>query len=209
MDLRHLVGMSLGDYQIKRLLGSGGMGSVFLGWHRHMQLPFAVKVLFPEQANNEQFLERFFHEASLGARLRHENAVGVHYAGIAEVELAAWNVPARLAYLAMEYVEGRSAREALKETDAGRLEPAVAAEIVAQALRGLSAAHDMGLIHRDIKPDNLMIARDGRVKIADFGLARMLGDAGLTQTGQILGTPSYMSLEQWRGDEDIDARTDI
>ncbi|MGE3852674.1 MAG: serine/threonine protein kinase, partial [Planctomycetota bacterium] len=202
MNLDRLVGTTVGDYTLKRLLGQGGMGAVFLGWHVHMQLPYAVKVLRPDMTG-ESFLERFFLEARLGAQLKHENIVGMHYAGVAQLD------GSTMPYLAMEYVEGESVRTAVKQAG-GKLSPLASANVMSQALRGLGYAHRQKMIHRDIKPDNLMINRAGVVKIADFGLARSVGgESGLTLSGQVLGTPAYMSLEQWRSDKDIDGRTDI
>lgn len=209
MDLQNLVGQTVGDYHLKRLLGKGGMGAVFLAWHRHMNLPFAVKVLRPDFALNAQYLRRFFHEAHLGARLRHDNIVSIYNAGQAEIP-AAPGVAMLVPYLAMEHIVGQSLRSAVKEAG-GKLGVDIAVEIISQALRGLAFAHSRGMVHRDIKPDNLMISSLGIVKITDFGLARHIGvgTADITITGQVLGTPTYMSLEQWRAEPTIDGRTDI
>ncbi|MGE0431546.1 MAG: serine/threonine protein kinase [Planctomycetota bacterium] len=208
MDLTLLVGTQIGDYHLKKLLGRGGMGAVFLGWHMHMQLPFAVKVLRPDLADNERYLKRFFHEAHQGARLKHENIVTIHNAGLADVNVA--GAPPQLPFLAMEYVEGKDIYKVMKGQPKRRLQPSHAVEVVMQALRGLSYAHGEGMIHRDIKPENLLLTPANVVRIADFGLARGLdGPADPLEHGSVMGTPEYMPIEQWQAREDIDHRVDI
>ena len=197
-SMKELVGSIIGEYQLKRLLGKGGMGAVFLAWHVHMKLPYALKVLLPELSNNEHYLERFFREARQAAQLKHPNVVSVQTAG----------KDGGYAYMAMDYVEGSSLKTTLAKAPYKRLGAEVAVELIIQALRGVGAAHKLGMIHRDIKPDNIMLSTKGEVKVADFGLARHIEDVSLTKSGQVLGTPAFMSYEQWEC-QDLDPRTDI
>jgi predicted Ser/Thr protein kinase len=187
----------LGMYRVTRLLGKGGMGAVYEGFDDSLNRKVALKVLSPELASQKEFVERFLTEARAVAQLSNANIVQIFYAGS----------DGDTHFYAMEYVEGRSLQD---EVDAaGPLSQTEAAECIMQSARGLAAAAEKGIIHRDIKPGNLMRAKDGTVKVADFGLAKHLGgEQRLTQTGAIMGSPYYMSPEQAVG-QDLDSRTDM
>ena len=185
----------LGDkYEVQGVLGQGGMGVVYRCIQKVIDRPVAVKVLHAEQLSNE-FIERFKQEARLASQLLHTNVVVVFDFGFVK----------RAPYIAFELVEGPSVRELLKK---GIPPPELALDIISQACDGLTAAHAKGIVHRDLKPENLLIAKDGTLKIADFGIAKDQGREGLTQTGVLMGTPSYMSPEQGR-DSKVGPGTDI
>lgn len=190
----------LGKYLLKTKLGQGGMGTVYLAIDTRLKRNVALKVLPKEMASDEAAVKRFLREARVAARLNHPNVVAVY-----DVDRQRG-----FCFLVMELVDGRTASELLRE---GPLSWTEATRLVADACRGLVAAHEAGLVHRDIKPSNIMRTNDGLVKLADFGLAKVMDDPGpaknpLTQSGTILGTPHYMSPEQCRG-EPVDARSDL
>jgi serine/threonine-protein kinase len=189
---------SLGPYALETEVGRGGMGVVFRGRDEALQRQVAVKLLRPE-LNTEQARARFVREAQAMARVRHDHVVGVH---------AVADPPDGLPYFVMEYLAGETLAARLREQRV--LPPRAAAELAAQAADGLAAAHAAGLVHRDVKPGNILLdPGTGRAKIGDFGLARLGAvPSGLTQEGMLLGTPFYMSPEQARGEEP-DARTDV
>ena len=186
---------TLGKYEIRRELGRGGAGVVYEGWDPDLARTVALKtVRLPpvEDEETTQTLSRFRQEAQAAARLSHPNIVQVYdYGRIGE-----------LSFIAMEFIEGGS----LKQLTGQALAPAEAVRLVRQVLAGLAASHALGVVHRDIKPDNIMLRGD-QAKIADFGIARITSSQ-LTQDGTVLGTPAYMSPEQFRG-ETVDLRTDI
>ncbi|QDV35169.1 protein kinase domain-containing protein [Tautonia plasticadhaerens] len=188
----------LGRYDVLRVVGRGGMGVVFQAVDRSLDRPVAIKILAPALAATGAARRRFAREAKAAAAVVHEHVVTIH---------AVDATPRGIPYLVMEYVDGRSA-QALVDGDRAP-ELAEILRIGSQAARGLAAAHAQGLIHRDIKPANLLL-EDGveRVKLTDFGLARAVDDASMTQTGVVAGTPQYMSPEQARGDP-VDHRTDL
>ena len=192
-----------GRYLIDGVLGQGGMGSVYRAVQTSMQRPVAVKMLHPSLAVAPQFFERFKREAELASRLRHPNVITVFDFGRTDDGIV---------YFAMEMVDGQSLRQLVKAE--GPLSLRRAVNIIEQSARGLAHAHAMGCVHRDLKPHNLMIQDlEGReyVKVLDFGLVKALEadeDESLTTTGQILGTPQYMSPEQAGGDE-VDPRSDL
>src|SRR6266851_2569530 len=189
---------ALGSYRVLAELARGGMGIVLLAYDANLQRKVALKVLPPYRAD-EQARNRFVREAQAAAGIDHDN-VGPVYA----VANPADGPP----YLVMQYVEGLTLREQIKKE--GRLNPLGAAKMAAQVAEGLAAAHDAGLIHRDIKPGNIILDRaHGRAKIMDFGLVRLTYLPGTTQEGMLMGTPEYMSPEQVRDPEHLDARTDI
>ncbi|MGE0431878.1 MAG: serine/threonine-protein kinase [Planctomycetota bacterium] len=198
MSFDELVGKEIGEYQIETLVGKGGLGAVFRARHLILDQVFALKMLLPEVSAKENLRQRFFREARKAAQVRHPNVVGVVNAGKHEDYI----------YLVMEYVDGITLQDRLKIS--GKLSPDETATIIEQTLEGLQAAHDAGIIHRDIKPDNVMITQKGEVKIADFGLARDVDKRmdGITVAGQVMGTPPYMSPEQWDGKE-LGAETDM
>lgn len=190
---------TLGLYRIEAELGRGGMGLVFRGFDESLRRTVAIKVLRPELAG-PRARERLVREAQAAARFEHDHVVRVY---------AVVNPPDGLPYLVMEYLEGPTL--AVKIRARGYLTPAEAADAIAQAADGLAAAHAVGLVHRDVKPSNLLFdANSGRVKILDFGLVRSLdGASGVTQEGVLAGTPSYMSPEQVREPAAVDGRSDV
>jgi eukaryotic-like serine/threonine-protein kinase len=187
-----------GRYRLVRHLARGGMAEVYVAEDELLNRPVAVKVLFPELAQDEAFVERFRREARAAASLNHHNIVSVYDFGEDE---GSW-------YIVMEYVEGRNLRDIIRGE--GQMDPAKSAEVGAEVAAALAAAHAQGIIHRDVKPANVLIASDaGTVKVADFGIARAAGARqGLTMPGTVLGTATYLSPEQAQGAE-VDFRTDV
>ena len=185
-----------GRYEIGPLLGQGGMARVFKGSDRVLDRTVAIKVLSPQYADDDQFVSRFRREAQAAAGLNHPNIVGVYDTGD----------QGDVHFIVMEYIEGRTLRDVVRNE--GPLMPERAAEIVQAVARALSSAHQAGLVHRDIKPGNVMLTSDGEVKVMDFGIARTSTGDTLTQTAAVLGTASYLSPEQAQG-LTVDARSDI
>jgi serine/threonine protein kinase len=196
-------GARLGDYSIEEELGHGGMGIVYRAFDPSLKRRVAIKILRPERADATA-RRRLVREAQAAARFRHDNVVTVH---------AVVDPPDGLPYLVMEYVAGATLGELVRGSPGrrGGMPPRQAAELIAQIADGLAAAHQVGLVHRDIKPDNVMIEpASGRPKLMDFGLARGQGDLGhLTREDIVAGTPSYMSPEQARCEQDLDPRSDL
>ncbi|HWB00708.1 MAG TPA: serine/threonine-protein kinase, partial [Pirellulales bacterium] len=194
-------GFFLGNYRMLRLLGSGGMSSVFLAEHKHMRQLRAIKVLPKHRIDDSSYLERFYLEAQAAARLDHPNIV------------RAYDVAneGTTHYLVMEYVEGRDLQNTVKED--GPLPFATAAEYIRQGAEGLAHAHQANLIHRDIKPANLLVDTRGVVKVLDMGLARFTdaGKASLTvaHDENVLGTADYLPPEQAVNSHNVDSRADI
>jgi serine/threonine protein kinase len=186
----------IGPYTILRLLGEGAMGAVFLGQHDVLHTQHALKLLAPRLTYNAQARERFLREARHSARLDHPHIVRVFNADVAD------GVP----YIAMEYVKGRS----LKAAQPPPVPPHLAVRYAYQVALALGAAHHHGIIHRNVKPDNILLTDDDMVKLTDFGLVLALNstDAELTASGVSMGTPYFMSPEQW-ANEGVDHRTDI
>ena len=166
------------QYEILECLGRGGMGVVYKARQKSLDRIVAIKILPPERVGEAKFSERFAIEAATLAKLSHPNIVTVHDFGVAD----------GLFFIVMEYVDGVNLRDLLRE---GKLEPQQALAIVPPICDALQYAHDKGIVHRDIKPENLLLDRDGRLKIADFGIASLMGAAG-----EIAGTPPYMAPEQ-------------
>lgn len=192
---------ALHGFEVLSLVGQGGMGAVYKAIHLRLDRVVAIKVLPKElETSDPTFGERFLREARSLAKLQHPNLVVVHDFG--EVD--------GLYFIVMEYVEGANLRERLRD---GSLKPEAALKILPQICEGLRYAHGQGLVHRDIKPENILLGDDGRVRIADFGLARMVhpdaSDISLTGTEQALGTPHYMAPEQLRDPERVDHRADL
>jgi len=188
----------IAGYEIIRKLGTGAMGSVFLARQVSLDRTVALKILPKSMVRDKEFEERFIREARATAKLSHENIVHGIDAGRSGDVL----------YFAMEYVDGKSVRDIIRET--GRLEEKQAVDIGLQMARALEHAGRSGLIHRDIKPDNILIGPGGVAKLCDLGLAKAeKGDASLTQDGFVVGTPHYIAPEQARGEPDLDARVDI
>jgi serine/threonine protein kinase len=188
---------TLGGYEVQGVIGQGGMGVVLKAFEPALHRHVAIKVLAPALAGSATARRRFTREAQAAAAVCHDHVVTVH--GVHEVD--------GLPYLVMQYVPGESLQERLDRT--GPLEVAEVVRIGLQAASGLAAAHAQGLIHRDVKPANLLLEGGlARVKITDFGLARTADDVGLTQAGVVAGTPEYMAPEQARG-EQVDPRADL
>jgi serine/threonine-protein kinase len=188
----------LGKYEIAGILGKGAMGTVYDAHDPVIDRRVAIKTLeLPDAIDTEaqQELARFKREAKAAGRLTHPNIIGVFDYG----------ETAKLAYIVMEFVDGRSLKSLLDKNE--RFPPTETIRIIEELLAGLQFSHDRGVVHRDIKPGNVMLTRDGQVKIADFGIARV-ESSSMTQAGTIMGTPAYMSPEQFMG-QTVDARTDI
>lgn len=190
--------------EILELLGKGGMGAVYKARQRGLDRLVALKILPPEIGNDPAFAERFTREARALGRLNHPNIVSVYDFGRTS------EAAGGLYYFLMEYVEGANLRQAIRS---GGMSTKEALAIVPQICDALQFAHDEGIVHRDIKPENILIDKRGRVKIADFGLAKLLGadqtDHTLTGTNQVMGTLRYMAPEQMLGAKEIDHRADI
>ncbi|MFA5189220.1 MAG: SUMF1/EgtB/PvdO family nonheme iron enzyme [Verrucomicrobiia bacterium] len=204
--MRELIGQKLGDYEILSELGRGAMGIVYKARQYSLDRHVALKVLAPELARDEHYIERFKREAIIAATIVHPNIVTVYDAG-AHLDL---DTGERLHYFAMEYVEGETVQQRLVRQDCIPADEVAA--IGVRVAEGLASAWKKArIIHRDIKPSNIFLSRDGKVKIGDLGLARVVGDAqsSLTATGAIIGTAYYMSPEQARGEGDVDFRGDI
>ncbi|MDQ0376012.1 serine/threonine-protein kinase [Amycolatopsis thermophila] len=182
-------GLLAGRYRLRSRLGAGAMGVVWLALDERLERPVAVKQLWPGPAHSDEARERIMREGRIAARLRHPHAVTVH-------DVAEHN---GLPVLVMEYLPSRSLAAVVAEQ--GPLEPAAVARIGAQAASALAAAHAAGIVHRDVKPGNLLVGEDGTVKIADFGISRATGDVALTQAGVVAGTPAYLAPEIARGGE--------
>ncbi|MEO7000245.1 MAG: protein kinase [Ktedonobacterales bacterium] len=209
-----LIGQTLGYYRIESLLGVGGMGEVYRAVHVRLNRPAAIKVLHANQAADPTFQARFLREARAAAALSHPNIVDVFDFG----------EQGDASYMVMEYVPDGSLRTLLKQRSAGNgWSLGLGVNLVRQAADGLAYAHAHGMIHRDIKPDNLLLHRldpsevgrhdmsddEYRLKISDFGLARLVDEVSeLTATGMVMGTPAYMSPEQCQGGT-LDARSDL
>ncbi len=176
-----------GRYAVSARIAHGGMATVYLAMDTRLDREVALKVMHAELARDEDFVRRFIGEAKSVARLSHQNVVAVFDQGSDGPFL----------YLAMEYVPGRTLKELLR--DSGRFPPATALEIMSGVLDGLAAAHRSGIVHRDVKPENVLVTADGRLKVADFGLARALTAAGHTRTGLLIGTVAYVPPEQVEG----------
>ncbi|HEV2907357.1 MAG TPA: Stk1 family PASTA domain-containing Ser/Thr kinase [Actinomycetota bacterium] len=185
-----------GRYRIESAVGEGGMAKVFRGQDVVLGRTVAVKVLAPEYARDGRFVERFRREAQSAAALSHPNVVSVFDTGS----------DGPVHYIVMEFLEGRTLREVLAAD--GRLHPDRAAEIAESMCRALATAHHHGLVHRDVKPGNVMLTPSGEVKVMDFGIARVTTGEALTQTATVLGTASYFSPEQAKG-EGVDPRSDV
>jgi serine/threonine protein kinase len=185
-----------GRYRIEGDLGHGGMAAVYRARDAELDRPVAIKVLAEHLAGNPAFRDRFLREARLAARLSHPNVVQVFDAGEDEGR----------PFIVMEYVEGEPLADTLKRE--GRLAPAYVVDLALQVCGGLEHAHAAGLVHRDIKPGNLLVRGDGVVKVADFGIARAAETTKLTQIGSVLGTAAYLSPEQAAGEE-VTAAADI
>lgn len=192
-----LVGKKVGPATIKKEIGRGGMGAVFLGYQESLDRNVAIKVLLPEMVGDDTAIDRFQREALAIAKLKSPHIVQIFDFG--EYENNAF-------YISMEYLDGQTIDQYLKRNGSFPLEKAIS--VIMQTATGLSIAHDTGLIHRDIKPSNLILDNRGHVTITDFGLVRPQKKAHFTQSGVIVGSPHYMAPEQM-SDSHLDTRTDI
>jgi predicted Ser/Thr protein kinase len=187
-------------FEVLELLGQGGMGAVYKARQRSLDRLVAIKILPLEVGREPTFAERFTREARALARLSHPNIVAIHDFGQAD----------GLYYFIMEYVDGVSLRQLV---DKHELTPQQALALVPQICEALQFAHEEGIVHRDVKPENILIDKRGRVRIADFGLAKLLGYSGdaatLTRVEQVMGTPQYMAPEQMQRSHSVDHRADI
>ena len=188
------------ELEILEMVGRGGMGVVYKARQKRLDRLVALKILPPNVSRDAAFSERFTREAKALARLTHPNIVTVHDFGQAD----------GLFYFVMEFVDGMNLRQLL---DTGKMSPKEALAIVPQICDALQYAHDKGIVHRDIKPENILLAKDGAVKIADFGLAKLVGleakDLTITSARDVIGTPHYMAPEQIEHPQDVDHRADI
>lgn len=194
-DLNMLVGKSLGQFRIVERIGSGGMAMVFKAYQPTLDRYVAVKVLPAYHARDPVFVKRFVQEARSVARLAHPNIVQIHDFGEQD----------NITYIVMEYVDGGTLKDRIK----GALAVPESADYIIQAAEGLDCAHRNGIIHRDVKPANMLIRKDGHLLLSDFGIAKILeGTTNLTRVGTGIGTPQYMSPEQGMG-QAVDRRSDI
>jgi predicted Ser/Thr protein kinase len=190
------VGSRLGKYEIRTEIGKGGMGVVYLGYDPVLDRKVAIKVLAPHLVWEPGFIERFLREARAAARLKHAGIVTIYDVG----QEANWY------YIVMEYLEGQTLAQVIQRRGALPLERTVT--ILRRLAEALDYAHQCGLVHRDVKPGNVIVHPSGQVALTDFGVARAAQETRLTTTGALIGTPKYMSPEQARGEE-ADHRTDI
>ena len=191
------IGKTIGQCLIQQKLGQGGMGTVYLARHLTLNKPVAVKILRGDLPTDVQGVERFLREARSAARLDHPRIVHIYDAGQQK----------GVYYIVMQFVPGESLASRLRREQ--RLEASEALRIFKEVAEGIQHAHSTGIVHRDIKPDNILLGNDGGVKVVDFGLACMVeGDPNLSRTGTVLGSPNFMSPEQATGQR-VDKRTDI
>src|SRR5687767_14271994 len=181
-------------YRVESVVGRGGMGVVYRATGLSLERPVALKLIAPELAGNERFRARFPREPRLAASLDHPNVIPIYEAGEHDGEL----------YLSMRFVEGSDLRTLLERE--GKLTPERTLAILGQVASALDAAHRRALVHRDVKPANVLLDEDGHAYLTDFGITKQLGGAS-TDTGQMVGTLDYLAPEQIRG-ETVDARTD-
>ena len=185
-----------GRYEILQMLGEGGMGAVYKAMDRELDRPVALKLIRPELASNPSILARFKQELLLAHQVTHKNVIRIYDLGDAD----------GVKFITMEFVEGEDLRSLILEKK--KFSPEDAVEIIQQVCRALEAAHGVGVIHRDLKPQNIMRDKTGRILVMDFGLARTVEGDGMTQTGALVGTMEYMSPEQALA-KDLDQRSDL
>ena len=185
-----------GRYEILQLLGRGGMGAVYKARDKELDRTVALKLIRPDLARNPEMVKRFKQELILARQVTHKNVIRIFDLGQSD----------GIKFITMDFVEGHDLRALLQEK--GKFPPGEAARIMLQICRALEAAHGEHVIHRDLKPQNIMLDGKGRVYVMDFGIARSVHVPGMTQTGALIGTPEYMSPEQARG-ENLDPRSDI
>jgi serine/threonine-protein kinase len=209
IDCAGVIGSVVGKYRIAEKIGEGGMGSVFRAEHTVLGSPAAVKVLLAQWTQDAIVVDRFFHEAKAASAIRHVGIVEVFDYG---------RLPNDQAWIAMELLRGENLTEFFLR-NGGALPAPIVQQLAIQILGALDAAHVAGVVHRDLKPDNIYLVRDPsapgavRVKVLDFGIAKLgadrFGEKAKTQGGTILGTPAYMAPEQCKGTSEVDARADL
>jgi eukaryotic-like serine/threonine-protein kinase len=202
-----VIGTTIGNYVVRKKIGQGGMGAVYLAEHPKIHRQVAIKVLLPEVSRQAEVVQRFFHEARSSSEIHNEHIIDILDFG---------ELPDGTSYIIMEWLDGQSLREVIRQVQ--KLPTPRALHITRGIAQALAAAHASNIVHRDLKPDNIFLVRRGDdpdfVKVLDFGIAKLMGhrdgDANeiKTQTGALIGTPSYMSPEQCRG-QPVDQRTDI
>ena len=184
-----------GRYEILQLLGEGGMGAVFKAMDRQLDRLVALKVIRPELAGHPTVLSRFKQELLLARQVTHRNVIRIFDLGVAD----------GLHFITMDFVQGRDLNALLEER---KFKPEETVKIIRQVAEALDAAHAESVVHRDLKPHNIMLTEAGKVYVMDFGLARSVEASGITRTGALLGTPTYMSPEQAKGTA-VDTRSDL
>src|SRR3954471_4542511 len=189
------VGSTFADHIIRGVAGRGGMGVVYRAVHLALKRQVALKVIGAEYSEQTEFRERFQRECETAASIQHPRVVAIYHAGEEDGRL----------YVTMRYVEGSDLYRLLQR---GRLDPRHAAKLIGQVAEGLDAAHQRGIVHRDVKPANVLIDTDGSALLTDFGLTKHVTDRSLTRDGTFVGTLDYAAPEQFRGDP-VDARTDV
>ncbi len=192
MPVDPLIGFQTDTLRFESLLGKGAMGAVYKGTQLALDRPVAIKVIAPHLASDQAYRERFSREAQTLGKVLHPNVIACH-----DIGPCIGPGGDQLFVMVLEFVDGWSLGSLLKEK---RLTVRQVLELHRQAAEGLHAAHQLGIVHRDVKPDNIMVTRNGQAKLADFGLAKADDSAGLTQTGALMGSPSYMSPEACRGE---------
>jgi len=193
-----MTNTTIGNYKIIRLMGEGGMASVYEAEHAMLGTKVAIKVLNPILSANSQIKERFLNEAKVMASLDHPNITKV---------IDFYDQPGQLSFV-MEFLNGMDLSDVIKKK--GNFTEKELLNFLSQSLAALQYAHSKGIVHRDIKPSNIFVLPDGRIKILDFGIAKLFGEGNeMTQTGTQIGTPIYMSPEQVKADKTIDHRSDI
>src|SRR5437867_9152819 len=188
--------MLAGRYQTIQILGVGGMGAFYKAFDRQLTRVVALKTILPELSSTPLDLKRLKQEVLLAQQVVHKNVVRIFDIG----------EDGATKFITMDFIEGADLKTLISQK--GKLPPAEAARIIRQACLGLEAAHAAGVVHRDLKPQNIMIEKDGHIVVMDFGIAHSGESRGVTQTGSYLGTPEYMSPEQAQA-ENVDARSDI
>src|SRR4051794_28662958 len=189
------VGSTFADHIIRGVAGRGGMGVVYRAVHLALKRQVALKVIGAEYSGQPEFRERFQRECETAASIQHPHVVPIYHAGEEN----------GLLYVTMRFIEGSDLYRLLQR---GRLEPARAAKLIGQVAEGLDAAHRRGIVHRDVKPANILVDADGSALLTDFGLTKHASDRALTKDGTFVGTLDYAAPEQFRGDP-VDARTDV
>ncbi len=202
-----ILGTTLGGrYRLDARIGRGGMSTVYRAYDTVLERPVAIKLMHHEIAGEDDHLERFRREARAVARLSHPHIVNVIDAGECSEQTACPYVSPGTPYIVLEHVEGETLKELIRRN--GRLEIATALAYTLQIARALACAHDHDIVHRDVKPQNVLLGEDATVKITDFGIARTLAEEGLTIDGRVLGTTDYVSPEQALGQE-VTGQSDI